>query len=291
MSLVNYEQLKEHFESVKPIRGTNIKPFMQRRRKWEHMKMRDNGDIELICHNTPVLTVHPDSSFSVCHGGWVTPTTGCFIYFVVRVMSWREPLAGAFKFKNQLWLSQWWNGRAVHVEGREDHWKRMPITKEPIRYTYNPETRIYQPDTNPTVTKTRKRVDKDKWKQVQRECKDFLDWFDAFGKLFDGERLYIEGSEFTYETRVCMRYPSMLSNKDHWAARKGKPFLTAIFTGGEEEDYMLFMRELVSMCGNGNEFNLKQQRTQLHNILKNLFGVYYLVDVEVEYALDRKTKW
>lgn len=287
MSLVNYECLKRHYDSVKPIRGTTIKPFQQRRRKWEHMVMQKNGDIQLICYNTPVLTVHPDDSFSVCHGGWVTPTTSVFITYVLSQMGFKGPLAGAFKYKNQLWLSQWLEKQYPENSG----WVYLPITKEPIRYTYNPEKYQYQPDTNPKVTKTRKRVDKDKWKQAQQQCKEFLDWFDAFGKLFDGERLYIENSEFTYESRVCMRYPSLLSNNDHWAAKKAKPVLTAIFTGGGGEDYMLFMRELVTMCGSDQVFNLKKQKTQLHNILKNLFGVYYEVQEEVEYAINRKTKW
>jgi hypothetical protein len=289
MSLVNYEQLKQHFEGVKPIRGTTIKPFQQRRRKWEHMVMQKNGDIQLICHNTPVLTIHPDDSFSVCHGGWATPTTSSFIHYVVMVMGWREPLAGAFKYKNQLWLSQWWNGRAVYIDGRKDHWSRMPITKEPIRYTYNPEIKLYSPDTNPKVTKTRPRVDRNKWKQAQQQCKDFLDWFNAFGKLLDG--VVVEDTvSLTYATRVCMQYPFVLSKPEHWATKEAKDILTAIFTQGGDEDYLQVVKNLVQMSHNV-EFNYKQIKTKVHNILKHMFGVYYGVDVEVEYALNRKTKW
>jgi len=290
MGLVNYEQLKQHYESVKPIRGTNIKPFMQRRRKFEHMVMQKNGDIQLICYNTPVFTVHPDSSFSVCHGGWVTRTTSCFIDHVCRMMSWREPLAYAFKYQNQLWLTQWMDGRAVRVEGREDHWHRMPITKEPIRYTYDTETRLYQPESNPVTTKKRKRVDRDKWKQVQQQqCKEFLTWFDAFGKLLDGVEVQ-DTWTLDYKVRACLMNPSILSRPNHWATKQAKSVLTAIFTGSDDEGYFQVVRSIADPS-DGAVFHYKKQKTQVHNILKYLFDVYYHVDVEVEYALDRKTKW
>lgn len=289
MSLVNYAKMKAHYESVKPIRGdvNKTRPFMQRRRKWECMKMADNGDIQIICYNTPVLTIHPDDSFSVCHGGWVTPTTGIFIHYALRQMGWREPLAGSFKHKNQLWLTQWWNGRAVRIEGREDHWKRMPITKEPIRYTFSPEKYQYHPDTNPVITKTRKRVDKDKWKQAKHQCKEFLQWFEVFGKLLDGGHLGYEGVRLGHATKMCLVRPSILREKHHWAAQEAKPVLTAIFTEGGEEDYMRVLWELEGQDG----FNFKQQKTQMHNILKNLFDVYYDVKEEVVYTIDRETKW
>lgn len=294
MSLVSYAKMKAHYESVKPIRGdvNKTRPFMQRRRKWECMKMADNGDIQIICYNTPVLTIHPDDSFSVCHGGWVTPTTGIFIHYALRQMGWREPLAGSFKHKNQLWLTQWWNGRAVRIEGREDHWKRMPITKEPIRYTFNPETNLYNPETNPTAIKTRKRVDKDKWKQAKHQCKEFLQWFEVFGKLLDGQ--IVEGANscsISYPVSVCIQYPSTLREKHHWAAKEAKPVLTAIFTESGDEDYLQFVGCLVRQCGNGTYFNFKQQKSQIHNILKNLFDVYYDVKEEVVYTIDRETKW
>jgi hypothetical protein len=65
--LVNYSQLKAHYDAVTPIRGdaNKTKPFFDRRRKHEHMVMKDNGDIQIICYDTSVFTVHPDSSFSL----------------------------------------------------------------------------------------------------------------------------------------------------------------------------------------------------------------------------------
>lgn len=283
MSLVSYAKMKAHYESVKPIRGTDIKPFMQRRRKWEHMKLLSNGDIQIICHNTPVLTIHTDNSFSVCHGGWVTPTTSCFIDYAIRQMNWRGPLQVALKYKNQLWLSQWLEKQYPENNG----WAYLPITKEPIRYTYNPEKYQYQPDTNPKVIKTRKRVDKDKWKEVKHQCREFLQWFDAFGKLLDGGHLSYEGVRLGYTTKVCLVRPSILREEHHWAAKEAKPVLTAIFTEGEEEDYMQVLWELEGQ----DEFSYKKRKVKINNILKNLFDVYYDVEEEVVYTLDRETKW
>lgn len=283
MSLVSYEKMKAHYESVKPIRGdvNKTRPFMQRRRKWECMKMADNGDIQLICYNTPVLTIHTDDSFSVCHSGWVTPTTSTFIYYVLSQMGWRETLGGAYKYKNQLWISQW--------ENKKSNWVRMPVTKEPIRYTFNPDTQLYHPDTNPVITKTRKRTDKDKWKEVKHQCRKFLQWFEAFGKLLDGADVE-DTVSLSYATRACLGRPSILREKHHWAAELARPILTAIFTEGGDEDYLQLIKNIINMSY-GNEFNYKQQKAKINNILKNLFDVYHDVQEEVVYTIDRKTKW
>lgn len=291
MSLVNYEQLKQHYDSVKPIRGTTIKPFQQRRRKHEHMVMRDNGDIQLICYNTPVLTVHPDSSFSVCHGGWVTPTTSCFIDFVVRVMSWREPLAGSFKYKNQLWLSQWKDGRPVMRDGREDHWERMPITKEPIRYVFNPETQLYNPATNPVVTKVRIRTDKERWAQTKKDCREFLVWLNAFGKLLDGEFIPSENRRWQHEVRWFVWTPVYLKDAEERGglAQQVKEDVRNILLGDDTEKYTQL---LCNMPYNAHApFDFKKSRPKIMHLMKCAFDVYNHVNVEVEYRFTRNTKW
>jgi hypothetical protein len=274
--LVNYSQLKAHYDAVEPIRGDvhNTKPFTNRRRKHEHMVMKDNGDIQIICYLTPVVTVHPDSSFSLCHGGYITPTTSKFISLVVRAMRWYRPggLYGVYKYKNNLWLRQ-------SDVSHED--VIFPIPKDPMRFVNNESRSVYEPEKVLTHTEQRLRVDKDKSKQARAECKQFLTWLKAMVSVMDGNELQNTSLKSRQEGHIrhLCNYPAnikKLSGNIPYivAAEKLKEMLTS-------DDDAEFL-ELLHHVADGEVVNKKTVCARTNRIINHVFDVYYVAQVEIK---------
>jgi hypothetical protein len=274
--LVNYSQIKARFDAVKPIRGDvhNTKPFINRRRKHEHMVMKDNGDIQIICYDTPVFTVHPDSSFSLCHGGYITPTTSKFISLVVRAMRWYRPggLYGVYKYKNNLWLRQ-------SDVSHED--VIFPIPKDPMRFVNNESRSVYEPEKVLTHTEQRLRVDKDKSKQARAECKQFLTWLKAMVSVMDGNELQNTPLKSRQEgqIRYLCNYPSVIKKLSGnipyiVAAEKLKEMLTS-------DDDAEFL-ELLHHVADGEVVNKKTVCARTNRIINHVYGAYYIDEVEIK---------
>jgi len=274
--LVDYSQIKARYDAVEPIRGDvhNTKPFINRRRKHEHMVMKDNGDIQIICYDTPVITVHPDSSFSLCHGGYITPTTSKFISLVVRAMRWYRPggLYGVYKHKNNLWLRQ-------SDVSHED--VIFPIPKDPVRFVNNESRGVYEPEKVLTHTEQRLRVDKDKSKQARAECKQFLTWLKAVTSVMDGTELQNTPLKSRQEgqIRYLCNYPSDIKKLNGnipyiVAAEKLKEMLTS-------DDDAEFL-ELLHHIAHGEVVNKKTVCTRANRIINHVYGAYYIDKVEIK---------
>jgi len=274
--LVNYSQIKAHFDAVEPIRGDvhNTKPFINRLRKHEHMVMKDNGDIQIICYDTPVFTVHPDSSFSLCHGGYITPTTSKFISLVVRAMRWYRPggLYGVYKYKNNLWLRQ---------SDVSHEYVIFPIPKDPMRFVNNESLGVYEPEKVLTHTEQRLRVDKDKSKQARAECKQFLTWLKAMVSVMDGNELQNTPLKSRQEChiRYLCKYPSYIKKLSGnipyiVAAEKLKEMLTS-------DDDAEFL-ELLHHVADGEVVNKKTVRARTNQIINHVYGAYYIDEVEIK---------
>lgn len=274
--LVNYSQIKARFDAVKPIRGDakKTKPFDRRNRKHEHMVMKDNGDIQIICYHIPVITVHPDSSFSLCHGGYITPTTSKFISLVVRAMRWYRPggLYGVYKYKNNLWLRQ-------SDVSHED--VIFPIPKDPMRFVNNESRGVYEPEKVLTHTEQRLRVDKDKSKQARSECKQFLLWLKAITSVMDGTELQNTPLKSRQEgqIRYLCRYPSGMKLGSHdirymEAAEKLKEMLAS-------DDDAKFL-ELLHHVAHGEVVDKKTMCTRANRIINHVYGAYHKENVEIK---------
>jgi len=272
--LVNYNQFKTHYDAVKPIRGDahNTKPIGNRRRKHEHMVMKDNGDIQIICYHTPVITVHPDSSFSLCHGGYVTPTTSTFMDYVFRFIWYKHGGVGVYKHKNNLWVQQTGavGDRAVY-----------PIPKDPVRFVNNESRGVYEPEKVLTHTEQRLRVDKDKSKQARAECKQFLTWLKAMVSVMDGTELQHTPLKSRQEgqIRYLCRYPSYIKKLSGnipyiVAAEKLKEMLTS-------DDDAEFL-ELLHHVADGEVVNKKTVRARTNQIINHVYGAYYIDKVEIK---------
>jgi len=272
---VDYSQLKTHYDAVKPIRGDakKTKPFARRNRKHEHMVMKDNGDIQIIRYHTPVVTVHPDSSFSLCHGGYVTPTTSTFMDYVFYCMRWRKQgTEGMFKHKNNLWVQQ------ISAVGDKTVY---PIPKDPVRFVDNKLLGIYDPEKVLTHTEQRLRVDKDKSKQARSECKQFLTWLKAITSVMDGTELQNTPLKSRQEghIRYLCRYPSEMKLRRHdirymEAAEKLKEMLAS-------DDDAKFL-ELLHHVAHGEVVDKKNMCTRANRIINHVYGAYHKEDVEIK---------
>lgn len=294
---VLYQVAKEKYESVKPIRSTTIRPIGNRRRKHEHMEMLSNGDIQFICYHTPVITVHKDDSFSVAHGGYVTTTTSNFLRWVLNyVFTTKYPYMSSWKHDNQLWLVQ---------GGREDG-KRMPLTKDPVRYAYNPDTDRYQPSAPVVVKKHRTRTNSEKSKHAYEQCKDLLDWLKSFSKLLDGEVMEVEGI-WGYQEAYYIRNPVELSPKftNRWpnteeTYKARREWLLETLTGDAPERFILL---LVNVCSGDGHYapkpdslydvhvTIKKARPKILHLIKCAFDCYEDYVADVEYEFNRKSMY
>ena len=89
MSIRIYEQYKELYNSVKPIRGRSVevRPFGDRRRDWEQVicRVQDDGQVAYGArmHSTDVFLVMPNGDLMYNCGSWYTPTTADFMSSLV----------------------------------------------------------------------------------------------------------------------------------------------------------------------------------------------------------------
>ena len=78
-TLRNYEQAKAHFDSITPIKGSNLVPIGNRRKQQAKIIEYHNGDIVCRLYHTNVLTYHKDNSVTLTLGGWNSTSTRAFI--------------------------------------------------------------------------------------------------------------------------------------------------------------------------------------------------------------------
>lgn len=91
--LDNYAEAVKKYESTEPIRGSdNRRPLGRRRDHHTYWLRMFGGNVELVLHQTPVITFKPDNTVVLTNGAWVTNSTHEFIGAVlrgVRASSWR----------------------------------------------------------------------------------------------------------------------------------------------------------------------------------------------------------
>lgn len=167
----DYLNMKSLYERVKPIRGTDIRPLKARTRKHEQVVRVDvDGGLAgtesyaARFHQTNCVVYHPDDTFSVTHGGWVTPTTANFLTRFLPIGVY------CVKVSNVLW---------VYDYSRE---VKYPIGSEPVRFTMvNRKVVPVSPMKIP-----RKLVDRGLTKVIQAKMEPFLRFAKTFLSMSDG---------------------------------------------------------------------------------------------------------
>jgi len=175
-----YEGAKQHYESVKPIRGrsADTRPCGTRRKDWmtvcktTECEGETKTDIySYKLYNThcvrylPETATRPETVEIQC-GAWHTPSTAEFITMT-------SPFQ-CVKRKNRLWIS---------VRDAELGYICMPLDSNlPVRIHRTPDMGWKVED--PTFFK--RVINKDRAKASRLTIKPFLDWVNMFMKLSDG---------------------------------------------------------------------------------------------------------
>jgi len=72
--IVRYSDAKRHEERIKPIRGSTLKPYGARTKKWLNIR-QEGGDVVVRMHSTDIIKYKPDDTIIVNFGGWGTSST------------------------------------------------------------------------------------------------------------------------------------------------------------------------------------------------------------------------
>ena len=135
--LDNYAEAVKKYEDTKPIRGSdNRRPLGRRRDHHTYWLRMVRGNVELVLHQTPVITYLPDNTVVLTNGTWVTNSTHEFISAVlrgVRASGWRGntklEVAGQMQFMPS-------KGEVVLVPGETSAFK-FQATKPVMGYCMN----------------------------------------------------------------------------------------------------------------------------------------------------------
>lgn len=166
MSIRDYNDMKQKYESTKPIRGRSedIRPIGERRRDWERV-VQDGEKYGARLYDTNCVMFHPNGDVELATGGWDTPSTATFIsqYAPYGVRS--------FKRYGKVWA--------------EVGFKTYPIPKTgTLRLNYVASENTYVPAEVPKVMQ--RVVDRTKSRDVRKTVEPFRNYCRNMLKLADG---------------------------------------------------------------------------------------------------------
>jgi hypothetical protein len=161
----HYERAKAHYESIKPIRGSdNLRPTGDRRKQW--MTIRQDGENYVYrLYSTDCVTYTP-TQILIDSNKWATPTTADFITTYTPINMY------CVKQYKKLWLTV-----------------RVTATSEDVCLPVSPKIIIDVVDNKlvlrmePILVRT---VDRAKAKQSRSRLDAFIKWGTTMLKLSDG---------------------------------------------------------------------------------------------------------
>ena len=74
-----YAKLEKLYNSIKPLRGTDLRPVGRRSKENRLMIRKEVNRYVLTLYRTDIITAWPDGSVTLAHGGWLTITTYRFL--------------------------------------------------------------------------------------------------------------------------------------------------------------------------------------------------------------------
>lgn len=126
--LSSYDEMKAHYEAVKPIRGRepSCKPLGKNRRYWWYQIKRnvvanqaENTEYHTYCahlYNTDVVEFFPNGDVTLRTGGWATFTTGACINFVIGNLGNVLTESGKWYFENKRGEVFRWQGNELRLK-------------------------------------------------------------------------------------------------------------------------------------------------------------------------------
>lgn len=183
MSLEMYQNLKQRYTIIKPIRGraVEVRPWEKRSRDWEQVVQYTraiDGAVMYAArlHETNVISVALNGDIHFDSGGWVTPSTA---EFMSRVMRDSAGQYGAVcKQANAIWV---YTGSQRSATGQQAY-RKVPNTGG-LTLTYDPATGKYDA---PLTTITKKSVNRPAVKEVRQCLNKFKQFYKTFLKMSDG---------------------------------------------------------------------------------------------------------
>ena len=166
MSIRDYNNMKQRFEAVKPIRGRSedVRPIGDRRRDWERV-VQDGEKYGARLYDTNCVMYYPNGDVEVQINGWGTPSTTSFI-------SLHAPYGiNCYKRYNTVWVETTHDGKAYPIP-----------TRGTFLLKHTPEG--YVPAEIPKVQQ--RVVDRTKSRDVRKTVEPFRNYCRNMLKLADG---------------------------------------------------------------------------------------------------------
>lgn len=162
-----YEEVKAHYESIKPIRGRSeeIRPCGTRRKDWQQIVKHDDESYSYKLHQTDCVTFKPDDTIIISPNNWHTPCTAEFI------TAW-SPFY-AYKRHNVLWISTY-NTKVPLVK---------PLVIKYMRERTDWFTNPYEPEYQKYYVK---QINRARAKESRKDFEPFLRWLKTFLSMSDG---------------------------------------------------------------------------------------------------------
>jgi hypothetical protein len=162
----SYKFYEDKFKTTKPIRGRSeeVRPIGQRRRDWETIIAKDQGDEKSYCaklYSTECVEYFPNGDIVLRAGDWATPTTAEFIH--------EHSPFGCFKRYKKLW-----------IQNREE---LLPINRE-LRLRYLGDEKGWEPAEEVVIQQ--RVVDRDLAKVARAPLMPFINFCESFLKMSDG---------------------------------------------------------------------------------------------------------
>lgn len=183
MSLEMYQNLKQRYTDIKPIRGraVEVRPWDKRRRDWEQIVRYTraiDGAVMYAArlHETNVISVAPNGDIHFDSGGWVTPSTADFMSQVMRDCTGRY--RSVCKQANAIWV---YTDSQLSATGQMAY--RKVSNTGGLTLTYDPATGKYDA---PLTTITKKSVNRTVIKEVRHSLNKFKQFYKMFLKMSDG---------------------------------------------------------------------------------------------------------
>lgn len=184
MAAYTYQQIKEQYDTTKPIRGRSddVRPAGKRRRDWERVVKTERGYAYRM-HTTDCVEF-TEEKLILRSGGWTTVGTGKFINDYA-------PVACGKRY-NALWVGIDKNWERAHLPNHcvtHDHpteqWLWVPIpAKGEVTFTWDVARQRYVLD--PTKIQVRT-VNRKRANESRKRIKPLLDYCKTMLKLSDGE--------------------------------------------------------------------------------------------------------
>lgn len=152
--LRNYAQAVKHEASIKPIRGTVIKPLGQRHKKWVNIMRLDDGTVAIQCHGADLIRYKKNGQV------WVNFTSG------MTERAYMRKLLGSCVsvYRSLLWVKL--SGKTYRVDG----W--MKLICNDGRWT------LHRPKKLDTYT-----LGKKKYAEIRKQYQPFVDYVRGIWKL------------------------------------------------------------------------------------------------------------